>query len=136
MSLVAALDFTGKNVLVCGGSDGIGYGVATAVYEAGAMVSITGTRSADSYDNDFSHFTYYQLDVQDEAAITQLASQFEALDVLANCVGAVLWKKAEFRIPDRTSFLSLPWTSILGVGGKCSTVVRTPLPRPPEGRHC
>ena len=61
MSLVAALDFTDKHILVCGGSDGIGYGVATAFYEAGATVSITGTRSADSYDNDFSHFTYYQL---------------------------------------------------------------------------
>ena len=67
MSLVAALDFTDKHILVCGGSDGIGYGVATAFYEVGATVSITGTRSADSYDNDFSHFTYYQLDVQDEA---------------------------------------------------------------------
>ena len=30
MSLVNALDFSGKKVLVCGGSDGIGYGVATA----------------------------------------------------------------------------------------------------------
>ena len=39
MSLVAALDFTDKHVLVCGGSDGIGYGVATAFYEAGATVS-------------------------------------------------------------------------------------------------
>ena len=96
MSLVAALDFTDKHVLVCGGSDGIGYGVATAFYEAGATVSITGTRSASSYDNDFRHFTYYQLDVQDEAAITSLASQFDVLDVLANCVGAVLWKKGEF----------------------------------------
>ena len=30
MSLVNALDFSGKKVLVCGGSDGIGYGVANA----------------------------------------------------------------------------------------------------------
>ena len=81
------MDFTGKNILVCGGSDGIGYGVATAFYEAGVKVSITGTRGADNYGNDFGHFTYYQLDVQDEAAITHLASQFETLDVLANCVG-------------------------------------------------
>ena len=59
MSLVNALDFSGKRVLVCGGSDGIGYGVATAFFEAGATVSITGTRSANSYDNDFSKFTYH-----------------------------------------------------------------------------
>ena len=30
MSLVGALNFSGKKVLVCGGSDGIGYGVARA----------------------------------------------------------------------------------------------------------
>ncbi len=113
MSLVAALDFTGKNILVCGGSDGIGYGVATAFYEAGARVSITGTRSVDSYDNDFRHFTYYQLDVQDEAEITQLASQFEALDVLANCVGAVLWKKAEFERSGFEKILSINLTGAM-----------------------
>jgi len=117
MSLVAALDFTDKHILVCGGSDGIGYGVATAFYEAGATVSITGTRSADSYDNDFSHFTYYQLDVQDEAAITQLASQFEALDVLANCVGAVLWKKAEF---ERSGFEKILSINLSGAMQLCT----------------
>ena len=42
MSLVAALDFTDKHVLVCGGSDGIGYGVATAFYEAGATSPLRG----------------------------------------------------------------------------------------------
>ena len=113
MSLAAALDFTDKHILVCGGSDGIGYGVATAFYEAGATVCITGTRSADSYENDFSHFTYYQLDVQDEAAITQLASQFEALDVLANCVGAVLWKKAEFERSGFEKILSINLTGAM-----------------------
>ena len=117
MSLVAALDFTDKHILVCGGSDGIGYGVATAFHEAGAIVSITGTRSADSYDNDFSNFTYYQLDVQDEAAITQLARQFEALDVLANCVGAVLWKKAEF---ERSGFEKILSINLSGAMQLCT----------------
>jgi 3-oxoacyl-[acyl-carrier protein] reductase len=45
MSLISALNFSGKKVLICGGSDGIGYGVATAFLEAGAEVSITGTRA-------------------------------------------------------------------------------------------
>jgi NAD(P)-dependent dehydrogenase (short-subunit alcohol dehydrogenase family) len=27
MSLIGALNFSGKKVLICGGSDGIGYGV-------------------------------------------------------------------------------------------------------------
>lgn len=96
MSLVNALDFSGKKVLVCGGSDGIGYGVANAFLEAGAEVSITGTRVAESYDNDFSHFGYHQFDIQSPYAIADLASKFSDLDIMANCIGAVLWKKEEF----------------------------------------
>jgi 3-oxoacyl-[acyl-carrier protein] reductase len=117
MSLVNALDFSGKRVLVCGGSDGIGYGVATAFFEAGATVSITGTRSANSYDNDFSNFTYHQLNVQDEVTITELASQFDALDVLANCVGAVLWKKAEF---ERSGFEKILSINLSGAMQLCT----------------
>ena len=113
MSFGAALDFTDKHILVCGGSDGIGYGVATAFYGGGAKVSITGTRSAESYDNDFSQFTYYQLDVQDEAAISKLASQFEVLDVLVNCVGAVLWRKAEFERAGFEKILSINLTGVM-----------------------
>ena len=93
MSLVNALDFSGKKGSVCGGSDGIGYGVATAFLQAGAEVAITGTRSADNYDNDFSKFTYHQLDVQDPDAITALAGKFSKLDVMANCIGSVCGKK-------------------------------------------
>jgi 3-oxoacyl-[acyl-carrier protein] reductase len=117
MSLVNALDFSGKRVLVCGGSDGIGYGVATAFFEAGATVSITGTRSANSYDNDFSNFTYHQLNVQDEITITELANQFDALDVLTNCVGAVLWKKAEF---ERSGFEKILSINLSGAMQLCT----------------
>ena len=73
--------------------DGIGYGVATAFFEAGAEVAITGTRSADNYESDFGNFTYHQLDVRDPGAITALAGKFSELDVMANCIGSVLWKK-------------------------------------------
>lgn len=91
-----ALDFTGKTVLVTGGSDGIGYGVAVLFRDAGATVHVTGTRSADAYPSDFSGLSFHTLDVQDGAAIEALAAQFPALDVLANCIGSVLWKKGEF----------------------------------------
>ena len=59
MSLVAALDFTDKHILVCGGSDGIGLGIARAFEGFGATVSITGTRSADTYANDFTGLSFY-----------------------------------------------------------------------------
>ena len=107
MRLVDALNFSSKRILVCGGSDGIGYGVASAFADAGASVAITGTRPRDSYENDFSLFTFHQLDVQDADAIRSLASQFDSLDVLVNCIGAVLWKKGEFERAGFEQILSI-----------------------------
>ena len=91
-----ALEFSNTRVLVVGASDGIGYGVAKAFKQLGAQVAITGTRSAEQYENDFSDFDYHPLNVVDGDAIDALAAQFERLDVLVNCLGTVLWHKAEF----------------------------------------
>lgn len=113
MSLVNALDFDGKKVLVCGASDGIGYGVAKAFLEAGADVSITGTRTADAYDNDFSGMQFHTLDIQDPAMITELATKFDSLDVLVNCIGSVLWKKAEFEREGFEKILSINLTGAM-----------------------
>ena len=108
-----AMDFSGKKVLVCGASDGIGYGVARAFLEAGAEVAITGTRTAEEYDNDFSGMQFHSLDIQDAAVITALATQFEALDVLVNCIGSVLWKKAEFEREGFEKILSINLTGAM-----------------------
>ena len=49
----AVFNFTGAQVLVTGGSNGIGFGIASAFADAGAEVTITGTRAGVSeYDND------------------------------------------------------------------------------------
>lgn len=113
MSLIDALNFSGKKVLVCGASDGIGYGVARAFLEAGANVAITGTRSADDYDNDFSNMQFHSLDIQNPAAITELATRFDHLDVLVNCIGSVLWKKAEFEREGFEKILSINLTGAM-----------------------
>ena len=128
MSLVNALDFSGKNVLVCGGSDGIGYGVATAFFEAGAEVAITGTRPADNYENDFSNFTFHQMDVQDPDAITAFATRFTGLDVLANFIGAVLWKQEEF---ERAGFEKIININLTGAMQLCTEFY--PLLRASQG---
>lgn len=117
MSLVNALDFSGKNVLVCGASDGIGYGVAKALLEAGANVSITGTRKVDDYDNDFSGMTFYSLDIQDADSIKALAQNFQTLDVLVNCIGSVLWGKAEF---EREGFEKILTINLTGAMQLCT----------------
>lgn len=84
-------DCAGLRVLVTGGSNGIGLGIARAFAAAGAGVTITGRRAAaGEYDADLSAFTYRPLDVTDGAAVTALAASLPALDVLVNNAGANL----------------------------------------------
>lgn len=118
MSLKNALDFTGKTVLITGGSDGIGYGIAQAFADAGAKVSITGTREADSYDRDFSAYSFYQLNVADKESVEAIAQEFQQLDVLINCVGAVLYKKQEF---EREGFEKMLDINLTGVMHLCTS---------------
>jgi 3-oxoacyl-[acyl-carrier protein] reductase len=84
----AKFDFSGASVLVTGGSNGIGNAIATAFRDAGASVTITGTRAdASAYETDLKGLAYRQLDMKDAAAVTALAASLTKLDVLVNCAG-------------------------------------------------
>lgn len=86
--VAANFDFTGTRVLVTGGSNGIGLGVARAFRAAGAEVTITGTRpSPADYDHDLSLFEYRPLVMTDAEGIVRLAQGFDRLDVLVNNAG-------------------------------------------------
>ena len=86
-----AFDFRQATVLVTGGSNGIGEGIARAFADAGASVHITGrAATVNDYDKDLSAFTYHALDVSDNAAIARLAEAIPALDILINNAGASL----------------------------------------------
>src|SRR4051794_27739823 len=68
------LDFSGKQVLVIGGSSGIGNGIAQAFRTRGAHVAVCGTRAhATEYSaedgSDLSGLAYAQLDVGNPGAI-------------------------------------------------------------------
>ncbi|MEO8602243.1 MAG: SDR family oxidoreductase [bacterium] len=85
----ARFDFAGAQVLVTGGSNGIGLAIARAFADAGARVTITGTRTdAAAYAHDLLRFEYRALDMRDGAAIDRLAGALDSLDVLVNNAGA------------------------------------------------
>ncbi|MFL1403731.1 SDR family NAD(P)-dependent oxidoreductase [Marinobacter sp. M1N3S26] len=95
------LDYSGKTVLVVGGSSGIGNGIAQAFRARGAKVYVWGTRaSAEDYDpgegSDLSGLHYSQVDVGNIDAIDACRPSFETLDVLILCQGAVIYKRGEF----------------------------------------
>ena len=84
-------DFSGASVLVTGGTGGLGNGIAEAFRDAGADVTITGTRgSAVDYEGGLSGFRYIQLDVEDRAQIDEVAAALPKLDILVNSAGLAL----------------------------------------------
>ena len=67
--VLSFLDFTNKHVLVTGGSNGIGNGIARAFRDANAQVSITGTRAASTYQTDIREMEFLQADLGDDTAV-------------------------------------------------------------------
>ena len=80
-------DYSGRHVLVVGGTSGIGAACARAYRDAGASVTITGQkpRAAD-YDG-LDGFSYHQLDITGTADMTRVAAALPALDILVNSAG-------------------------------------------------
>lgn len=95
------LDFTGKTVLVVGGSSGIGNGIARAFLARGAEVHVWGTRpSAGDYageeGSNLEGLSYAQVDVADVDAIERYEPPFKRLDTLVLSQGIVVYRRGEF----------------------------------------
>ncbi|MFI5507706.1 SDR family NAD(P)-dependent oxidoreductase [Mycobacterium sp. NPDC051804] len=89
MTACATFDFTGTNALITGGTSGIGHATAMLFRDAGATVTVTGTRTGPGdYDTDLSGMTYRQLILTDTDSIDELVSATSTLDVLVNNAGA------------------------------------------------
>jgi 3-oxoacyl-[acyl-carrier protein] reductase len=117
------LDFSGKQVLVVGGSSGIGNGIARAFRARGARVQVCGTRAAaadyaTAEGSQLEGLDYAQLDVSDAKAIEQFRPAFERLDVLVLAQGAVIYRRGEFEISGFRKVLEVNLMSLMACAGK------------------
>jgi 3-oxoacyl-[acyl-carrier protein] reductase len=117
------LDFSGKTVLVVGGSSGIGNGVAQAFRVRGADVHVWGTRAnAVEYDgeegSDLKGLHYSQVDVSDFGAIERFSPAFERLDVLVLSQGIVLYGRREFEIDGFQKIIAVNLNSLMACSQK------------------
>lgn len=95
------LDFSGKTVLVVGGSSGIGNGIAQRFRANGAEVHVWGTRAtAQDYaiadGSDMTGLGYAQVDVERPETIEAVKPGFDRLDVLVLSQGIVIYRRGEF----------------------------------------
>ena len=122
------LDFTGKTVLVVGGSSGIGNGMAQAFNAHGATVHVWGTRAhaadyAVGEGSDLAGLHYEQLDVSDFDAIESYRPPFKRLDVLVLAQGIVLYKRAEFDMAGFQKVLNVNLGSLMSCALKFESML-------------
>lgn len=89
MTARVTFDFTGTEALITGGTSGIGHATATLFRDAGAHVTVTGTRAGPAdYGVELTGMSYRQLMLTDADSINELVSATARLDVLVNNAGA------------------------------------------------
>ncbi len=121
--MVNDTDFTGKRVLVVGGSSGIGNGIAHGFAERGAQVHVWGTRpSAVDYDaadgSDLAGLGYTCVDVGDPEAVDAAPLPFDSLEVLVLCQGTVVYKRGEFERPGWDRVMAVNLDSVMDCARK------------------
>ena len=91
--MMDATAFQGREVLVVGGTSGIGAGIAQAFLARGAQVRVTGATAAEvaaaSQDSALAGAQVDALDVRDGEAVMRFFGALDRLDVLVNCAGVI-----------------------------------------------
>lgn len=116
-------DFTGRRILVVGGSSGIGNGIAHGFRARGGQVHVWGTRANPAdYDpadgSDLTGLGYTCVDVGDPDAIEAAPLPFDSLDVLVLCQGTVLYKRGEFERPGWDKVMAVNLDSLMHIARK------------------
>jgi NAD(P)-dependent dehydrogenase (short-subunit alcohol dehydrogenase family) len=85
--------------LITGGTTGIGFGIATAMVEAGYDVTVTGlTDEQVGAIPQGPHLSAVKLDVTSEASVEAVLAPFDELAALINCAGVIFRNYAEYDI--------------------------------------
>ena len=106
------LDFSGKRVLVVGGTSGIGNGVAQGFRGRGAEVHVWGTRAsaadyADVEGSNLDGLHFASVDVSNYDTLTAYEPPFDSLDILVQSQGFVRYKQAEYE--------KQGWDDVMGI---------------------
>lgn len=101
-------DFTGKTVIVTGGTSGLGYGISKAFVNAGGSVIAfykSNDERAEKVTNELNNngnFKAIKVDVSNEDAMNEVFKGIDKLDYLINCAG----------ISNEDDFINLPMDKI------------------------
>jgi 3-oxoacyl-[acyl-carrier protein] reductase len=125
-----ALDFTDRQVLVVGGSSGIGNGIAQAFRARGAAVHVCGTRPnaadyAGAAGSDLTGLGYSALDVSSTEAIEAWEPPFSRLDVLVLSQGMVLYGRREYTNPGFAQVLQVNLNSLMACALKFQPMLKS-----------
>jgi NAD(P)-dependent dehydrogenase (short-subunit alcohol dehydrogenase family) len=123
--------FSGKYVVVVGGTSGIGLAIGQAFANAGARVKATGATDSEvskAWSHDSTGIDFEVLDVQSDLAVKSFFNLQEKLDILINCAGVI--RRGEEQDPE--TFAKVIDINLNGTMRTCTAA----LPMLIKGRGC